>query len=138
MRDLFNLLRKDLKMLWPAIIVVLLCFAALDLFFHKVCIFALITGLPCPGCGLSRAFAALVRGDLNGAVSCNAMIFLWIPLVIYLAYCRYIFKKMQAFTPALIIVCLITIAYYLYRMIYVYPSEPVMVYYENNLLSVLL
>lgn len=32
-----------------------------------VCPFALLTGLGCPGCGLTRAAAALVRGDLMAA-----------------------------------------------------------------------
>ena len=32
------------------------------------CLFANVTGLPCPGCGMTRAMGALVRGDWNAAV----------------------------------------------------------------------
>lgn len=32
------------------------------------CAFRAATGRPCPGCGLSRALAALVRGDWSAAV----------------------------------------------------------------------
>ncbi len=37
-----------------------------------LCPFRLVTGLPCPGCGLTRAFAALAHGHLLQALSFNA------------------------------------------------------------------
>lgn len=33
-----------------------------------ICFLRLATGLPCPGCGLSRGVAALARGELSRAV----------------------------------------------------------------------
>jgi hypothetical protein len=32
-----------------------------------------LLGLPCPGCGLTRAFCALVRGDVRAALALNAL-----------------------------------------------------------------
>ena len=32
------------------------------------CLFANVTGLPCPGCGMTRAVGALIRGDWSAAV----------------------------------------------------------------------
>ncbi len=32
------------------------------------CTFRRLTGIPCPGCGMTRAMAALARGDLGAAV----------------------------------------------------------------------
>ena len=45
--------------------------------FYK-CPFRLITGIPCPGCGMTRAFRALFRGDIEAAFYYHPM---W-PLVV--------------------------------------------------------
>lgn len=34
-----------------------------------ICPFHWLTGLPCPGCGLTRSFVAIARGDWPGAIS---------------------------------------------------------------------
>lgn len=34
-----------------------------------ICPFALVTGVACPGCGLTRAAAALVRGDFTTSLA---------------------------------------------------------------------
>lgn len=47
---------------------------------RTICIFYRLTGLPCPGCGLSRAAALLLKGDFMGAVYTNPMI---LPVGIY-------------------------------------------------------
>jgi hypothetical protein len=36
------------------------------------CAFRQATGIPCPGCGLSRAMAALLRGDWHTAIAFHA------------------------------------------------------------------
>ncbi|MAU84779.1 DUF2752 domain-containing protein [Gordonia sp. Z-3] len=36
-----------------------------------VCPFAHLTGLPCPGCGLTRSWVALGHGDVVGAIGFN-------------------------------------------------------------------
>jgi len=38
-----------------------------------LCPFRLATGLPCPGCGMTRGFCAMARGDLPAAVSWNPL-----------------------------------------------------------------
>jgi len=37
-----------------------------------VCSLRAVTGFPCPGCGLTRAFAALAHGDVGAAFALNA------------------------------------------------------------------
>jgi len=43
------------------------------------CVFRLITGIPCPGCGLSRAFLYAVRLDFLAALRMNI---LFVPLLV--------------------------------------------------------
>ena len=38
-----------------------------------LCPFRALTGLPCPGCGMTRAFCAIGHGDFAGAVGFNPL-----------------------------------------------------------------
>ena len=54
------------------------------------CIFNLITGLKCPGCGVTRCLFSLVNLDINKAFQNNALVtILIIPFVIYYLYINY-------------------------------------------------
>ena len=48
-----------------------------------ICPTAAAFGIPCPGCGLTRATLALLHGDLRGALRLHPLVFLITP--IYLA-----------------------------------------------------
>jgi hypothetical protein len=43
------------------------------------CLIEAILGVECPGCGLSRAFQALLHGDLAGAWAHNPLVFVVLP-----------------------------------------------------------
>lgn len=40
----------------------------------------MLFGLPCPGCGLSRAVSLLWKGDVGGAIAMNANVLVMVPL----------------------------------------------------------
>ncbi len=48
---------------------------------HSMCIFKMIFGRPCPGCGMTRAFWALFHGDINSALAFNWKIILVAPIL---------------------------------------------------------
>ena len=51
------------------------------------CLFHSLTGIECPGCGITRMLLALTRLDLRTALSANAFLFVTLPyLVILLGY----------------------------------------------------
>jgi hypothetical protein len=40
---------------------------------HATCPFKLITGIPCPGCGMGRATQAMARGDIIASLHYNLL-----------------------------------------------------------------
>ena len=61
--------------------------------FYPVCRFHQLTGLNCPGCGMTRACHALLHGDLSVAFRDNALFVLSLPALLlrggWLAIARY-------------------------------------------------
>jgi hypothetical protein len=49
-----------------------------------ICPFSFFFGLPCPGCGLSRATFALLRGDVHAAFAAHPLVFVALPGVVAL------------------------------------------------------
>ena len=47
------------------------------------CVFRLVTGLQCPGCGISRMLAALIRLDFVSAFRYNPVILLTFPILLF-------------------------------------------------------
>lgn len=43
---------------------------------NSICLFRRSTGIPCPGCGLTRAFAALAKGEWAAALDLHAFSYL--------------------------------------------------------------
>jgi len=67
-------------------------------YFHKVydfgipCLFHLITGFNCPGCGVTRMLFSLVQGDIKTAFSYNQFLFILLPFIlIYIIYKVYLY-----------------------------------------------
>lgn len=54
------------------------------------CIFHKITGLLCPGCGISRMIVAMIHLDFQLAYLYNPVIFVFSPLIIYFCIRLYI------------------------------------------------
>lgn len=51
------------------------------------CLFRLLTGYLCPGCGMTRAAAAFLKGRFGAAWQANALFYLYLPVLgLYLFY----------------------------------------------------
>jgi hypothetical protein len=45
-----------------------------------ICVFKNLLGIECPGCGMTRAFSRILRGDLIAAVSYNSLVVIVFPI----------------------------------------------------------
>lgn len=54
------------------------------------CLFHLLTGLHCPGCGSGRALEALLRLDIKAALGYNVLFVIALPLMAYYLLKQYI------------------------------------------------
>ncbi len=139
MRRALKLLWKDIKDVKWAIIIIIAYFVLGRYFLYSLCPMVMVTGLPCPGCGLTRAGFALLRLDLAGAYRIHPFIY---PIAGYIAvfgWNRYIMgrrmgKKLKA---GLTVLMVLVILFYGWRMWMYFPGEPPMSYYERNLLRFL-
>ena len=138
-KEAFKLLWKDIKNLKIPVIVIAFYLWFSRTFFYGSCIWVTITGFPCPGCGLTRAGFALLRGDFRRAFEIHP--FIYAIALLFLLFCvyRYILQKSQkVFTKWLIVLMVGMMVFYVLRMIFVFPGEPPMSYYRHNLIRTIL
>ena len=79
------MLLQDLWNIRIAILVFAIYFVIGRKFLYSLCPMVIMTGFPCPGCGLTRAMFMVLRGDFAGAWKMHPFIYGVIILVGWLA-----------------------------------------------------
>lgn len=95
----------------------------------SICLIYNITGLPCPSCGMTRAFLSLARLDFMKAFHDHPL-FLLVPVLFY-SY----FKGKQ---KLLIAICLLFIIVWIIRMILYFPLVEPMNYNSNSIFGMII
>lgn len=95
------------------------------------CIWRKILGIPCPGCGMSRAYTALLAGDIRTAFAMHPLFFA--PPVI-LALCL-LKKGIAGSAKFWLTVGTVFAGVYILRMAIGFPGSPPMDYQPDNLLK---
>lgn len=135
MKDVIRRVKRDLYQYRWSIIGLLLYYIIVNLFFDTICPFANLTGIPCPGCGMTRALVLLLQGDLKQSVQYHPLLIPILCLVIWFCWKRYIKgENIKRSTPILITVAFALFITYFIRMCNYYPNEIPMIYRENNIL----
>ena len=135
----WKLIKQDLK---TAAIIgsgLLILFIIMYATFETNCICVWLTGMPCPGCGLTRAGMAILQLEFVQAWEIHPFIYpIGIYVVVVLLY-RYILNKKWKYLNIYGIIIGITMCvYYLYRMMNGFPTEEPVNYQQHNLFTELI
>lgn len=139
LKKAFGLLWEDIKRMRDAAIVIFIYLIVSRKIFRISCPMVAITGFPCPGCGVTRACVSLVRGEFYKAFCQHAFVYVLIVYAVFFFVWRYLFQKDSKMLVRVgTVVLFLMIAYYIYRMIYVFPGEPPMSFYRHNLIQIIM
>lgn len=128
---------KDVLEARWAIIFIIAYFVFLKHYFYSTCPVVIVTGFPCPMCGMTRAAFQLMHFDFKGAFTTQPFIYAVVLIVLFFIFDRYILlRNTQKWLTWILILCIISmICFYIWRMIMCFPGEPPMSYYPDNLLA---
>ena len=139
MKELKEKLKADVKQYGKAVLAVGIALAVLLLITGEVCPIRRLWGIPCPGCGISRAGMLLLEGKLKEAFRMHAFVYV-IPVLLAGGFTeRYFFDSSCSFIKkAVYIIAGLAILYYGYRMIVYFPNQEPMIFYNDSVLGKLL
>ena len=85
---------------------------------------------------VSCIWVALLKGEFKEAFQIHPFIYVIAAVLVLFCVYRYILKRRQkVFVKYALVVVIAMLCFYVYRMIFLFPGEPPMSYYRNNLLS---
>lgn len=122
-----NILKKKAKFIIP-ILIVFFSYAVLVPYFFKgysTCLLKELVGIPCPGCGMTRAYLSLLRLDFKKAFYFHPL-FWTIPFIVIMIVFQEIsfWNRLYKNKWIWIILIILFITVYIIRMIIYFPNEP--------------
>lgn len=130
---------RDLKGIGPGLLIAGIFVGVMLLFFGRICPLVLLTGFPCPGCGLTRAGMLFFSGHLKESIHMHPIFSLIFTFFVIMLIFRYFIKKpFPYFKICVIMISLLMIGGYVYGMLHYFPYREPYVYYQDNYLHKLL
>ncbi|MCL2775058.1 MAG: DUF2752 domain-containing protein [Oscillospiraceae bacterium] len=141
---MYNKIVKNLKQ-WkrhiPVMITGICCWIFLWYFTGTSCWIRSLFGIPCPGCGSTRAVIALFHGNIKEAMEFHPLIFVSLALIV--AYIITLFFKINIFKVIknkkfnIFLWCVfgLYMGVYIIRMIFLYPRIEPMTYLDTSILG---
>ena len=129
-------IKKDVRRYGVGVLASAILYFVLHALFDAFCPSVLISGFPCPGCGMTRAVLYLFAGQFKRSWALNPAAVLWVLWAVWFAYERYIIgRKTKGPDRALLGIAAFMVAAYIVRMKLYFPNKPPYVYTRDNLFS---
>lgn len=129
----------DLKRYWIALVVVVVFYLFMHMVFNAFCPSVVITGLPCPGCGLTRSVLFCVTGQWERSFSIHPLGWTIVVFALYCGFFRYIRgKKVPGLKWILMGLVIVAVVIFIVRMKLYFPDKPPYTYNGGNLLEKIL
>lgn len=133
MKEIITRIRNDIKDFLPAVIMIAAYTVLVNLIFHAFCPMVIITGFPCPGCGMTRSLFYLATGRLYQSIQMNPMGIPTACIILYFCWNRYIKgKEAKGIIPLIAIAITLLLALYFLRMYLFFPDRVPYVYSKGN------
>lgn len=102
------------------------------IFKRSGCLFLNITGIPCPSCGMTRAYVSLFKGDLSQAFYYHPL-FLMPIAVIFITQDRIMANK-KLFNGLIVSLIILLFIVYIIRMILLFPEKEPLTFFSGAVL----
>lgn len=134
--EIGNRIKKDIRQYGLGLILALMLYFLFHALFDAFCPSVLLSGFPCPGCGMTRAVLYLLRGQFARAWALNPAAFLWVLWAALFVWERY----GKGRTPKHLLwmlsgILLFMVVVYVFRMWRFFPDRPPYVYRQDNLFA---
>ena len=128
-------LTSDIRQYLPALLLALGLILLCRFLRLQTCPAKLLLGIPCPGCGMTRALFALLTLNFREAAKWNILIYSLLPHgILFLLFRYFSVNDHRIFFERLLIPQgLLLIIYYIYRMLTLYPHTEPMLPYTHSL-----
>lgn len=127
---------KDIREFGLAGVLVIVYLIVFSRLFGTICPVRLVTGVPCPGCGITRAALLFLTGRWQQAWQMNLVIFPIVLTVLYYGVNRYFLnRKVKGMRWIILGIAVMLLAVYLQHMIRYFPGREPYSYLDGNLLE---
>ena len=135
---MWELIKRDIREHWRAAVFMLAAVAVLVGCFQGACISRIITGLPCPACGMTRAALLFLSGHWQESFRLQPFFFALVVGVLFFTVERYILRRERSSRFLMgyaLFMLAAAFAFYIWRMVRYFPHTPPMTYNRDNLLA---
>lgn len=129
-------IEEDVKSAWQFMLALVLYDVLVQSIFHKFCPVVIVTGLPCPGCGVTRAVEYFVTGQFQKGWAMHPFGIAWLFLGVYFCVMRYLLgRPVKGLWQMAGLLAAGMIVFWIYRLYRFFPGAEPICYTAGNLME---